>query len=121
MYMSAWHETISSLISREGSSNLSSSDDASRVKEFSETLILHGVLQHFWQGHYSRVLYLAEKSSPTSGEWGNLTSCPLLFCSTDSFLLTILPQYFRHKPIEGHHDHILCRNLVLSLGCKVQG
>ena len=64
LYISAWHETISSLISREGSSNLSSSDDASRVKEFSEkfseTLIMHGILQHFWQGHYSRVLYLAE-------------------------------------------------------------
>ena len=67
MYKLAWQETIAMLIAKEGSSNLTRSDDVSRVSEFSEALIFHGVLQNFWLGHYDRCLYYAEKSS-ASGE-----------------------------------------------------
>jgi len=78
MYMSPLQETIALLSAREGYSDLTRSDDVSKVTEFSESLTFHGVIQTFWFGHYDRCIFYAEKSS-ASPDMSQLKSIMTLF------------------------------------------
>eukprot|EP00581_Thalassiosira_minuscula_P014826 CAMPEP_0183723104 /NCGR_PEP_ID=MMETSP0737-20130205/14816_1 /TAXON_ID=385413 /ORGANISM="Thalassiosira miniscula, Strain CCMP1093" /LENGTH=1533 /DNA_ID=CAMNT_0025953355 /DNA_START=8 /DNA_END=4609 /DNA_ORIENTATION=- len=80
VYTSAWEQTISMIIAREGSSSLTSSDDTSRVEDLSEAKVFHGVLQNFWFGHYDRCMYYAERS-PALTDISKLKNIMVVFYS----------------------------------------
>ncbi|KAL7543377.1 hypothetical protein ACHAXR_013104 [Thalassiosira sp. AJA248-18] len=83
MYMSCMQESLALLITKEGSisySNMLDEDDVPRVKEFSNVITFHRVIQSFWLGHYDRCLYHTERSMDVT-DISQLKSIMVIFYS----------------------------------------
>jgi hypothetical protein len=63
MIVTGWHETISMIIAKPGSTKSLLADDMSSEKEFLDSMMFFNTIQSFWLGHHGRCLYFAQKMS----------------------------------------------------------